>query len=93
MTFLGGLDYDRMHACINDCILFCGMHKKARHCPTCGEARYRMDVKSFDVPHKVLQHFSIMLARSYRGLSDRIFLDSYILVAHAQKATIMIRDF
>ena len=30
----GGLDYDRIHACVNDCILFCGTHKEARHCPT-----------------------------------------------------------
>ena len=42
VTSLGGLDYDRIHACVNDCILFRGMHKEARHCPTCGEARYTL---------------------------------------------------
>ena len=24
VTSLGGLDYDRIHACVNDCILFLG---------------------------------------------------------------------
>ena len=60
VTSLGGLDYDRIHACVNDCILFRGTHKEARQCPTCGEARYRTDVKSFDVPRKVLRHFPII---------------------------------
>ena len=60
VTSFGGLDYDHMHACINDCVLFRGMHKEAQHCPTCGEVRYRIDVKSFDVPCKVLQHFPII---------------------------------
>ena len=60
VTSLGGLDYDRIHACVNDCILFRGTHKEARYCPTCGEARYRTDVKSFDVPRKVLRHFPII---------------------------------
>ena len=60
MTSLRGLGYDHIHACTNDCILFRGMHKEARHCSTCGEARYRIDVKSYDVPCNVLWHFLII---------------------------------
>ena len=54
VTSLGGLNYDRIHACVNDYILFRGTHKEARHSLTCGEVSYRTYVKSFDVPRKVL---------------------------------------
>ena len=65
VTYLEGLDYDHIHACVNDCILFHGMRKEAQHCPTCGEARYKTNVKSFDVPRKVLRHFSIIPCIKY----------------------------
>ena len=60
VTSLGGLDYNRIHACVNDCILFRGIYKEARECPICNEARYRTDLKSLDVPRKVLRHFPII---------------------------------
>jgi hypothetical protein len=36
-----GLDYEKIHACVNDCVLFRGVHEKADKCPTCGESRWK----------------------------------------------------
>ena len=60
ITSLGGLDYHKIHACVNDCILFRGQHMELRECPICGESRYRHDVKGTDVPRKVLMHFPLI---------------------------------
>ena len=60
MTYFGGLDYKCIHACVNDCILFRGVHIDAQECPISGESRYRANLKTLDVPRKVLQHFPIV---------------------------------
>ena len=54
VTSLGGLDYKCIDACINDSIVFHGSHIDAQEGPICGESRYRADLKTLDVPRKVL---------------------------------------
>ena len=33
-----GLDYEMIHACHNDCILYWGKYEKINEFPTCGES-------------------------------------------------------
>ena len=35
-----GLDYVRIHACKNDCVLFWKEHEHREECPECKEPRY-----------------------------------------------------
>ncbi|KAL6211660.1 hypothetical protein ACLB2K_016883 [Fragaria x ananassa] len=36
------MDYEKIHACRNDCILYRGDYKNATTCPTCGILRYKL---------------------------------------------------
>ena len=36
-----GLDYIKIHACKNDCVLFFKKNAKLETCPICGESRWR----------------------------------------------------
>ena len=56
VTAMPGLDYNKIHACINDCILFRGEYQNLKECPKCGEGRYRSDVSGMAIPRKVLRH-------------------------------------
>nr|XP_043630239.1 uncharacterized protein LOC122601551 [Erigeron canadensis] len=55
--FLKGitLDYEKIHACENDCVLFWNEHKDISICPTCGTSRWKKNTK--DVPRKVMWYF------------------------------------
>ena len=37
-----GLDVQKIHACINDCILYRGDHEDKNECPVCGALRYKI---------------------------------------------------
>jgi hypothetical protein len=37
-----GLEVHKIHACINDCILYRGEHEKLNACPVCGALRYKI---------------------------------------------------
>ncbi|XP_076937171.1 uncharacterized protein LOC143604642 [Bidens hawaiensis] len=50
-----GLQYEKIHACENDCVLFWKEHKDSSHCPTCGASRWKNNTKN--VPSKVLWYF------------------------------------
>ncbi|XP_076954104.1 uncharacterized protein LOC143628377 [Bidens hawaiensis] len=50
-----GLQYEKIHACENDCILFWKEHKDASRCPTCGASRWKNNTEN--VPSKVLWYF------------------------------------
>jgi hypothetical protein len=68
-----GLDYQKIHACINDCVLFRKEYVDMDTCPTCGESRWKTtdssekEASSSDaalkkrVPHKFLRYFPITL--------------------------------
>ncbi|XP_023758264.1 uncharacterized protein LOC111906726 [Lactuca sativa] len=47
-----GLQYEKIHACENDCVLFWKEHKDASQCPTCGTSHWKKNTKN--VPSKVL---------------------------------------
>ena len=49
-----------IHACMNDCILFCGPYEDVTHYPICGESCHKKDVSGDEVPCKVLRHFPII---------------------------------
>ena len=55
-----GVDYVRIHACVNDCIIFWNEHGDLATCPRCGEARYKEGIQSNTVLRKVLRHFPII---------------------------------
>ncbi|XP_062100095.1 uncharacterized protein LOC133805968 [Humulus lupulus] len=53
-----GMEYEKIHACPNDCILYRNRFSDAESCPTCGESRWKKkrngeDVKE-GIPAKVL---------------------------------------
>ncbi|XP_062028678.1 uncharacterized protein LOC133744616 [Rosa rugosa] len=55
-----GMDYKKIHACPNDCILYRGQHADASSCPTCGESRWKLgkdNIEKQGVPGKVLWYF------------------------------------
>ncbi|RVW81554.1 hypothetical protein CK203_051852 [Vitis vinifera] len=56
-----GMEYEKIHACPNDCILFRNELKDASSCPTCGASRWKVNrrgsKKSKGVPAKVMWYF------------------------------------
>ena len=75
-----GLEVHKIHACINDCILYRGQHENLNACPVCGAFRYKIrrddpgDVEGDDrpkkrVPAKVMWHAPIIprLKRLFRN--------------------------
>lgn len=55
-----GMDYEKIHACPNDCILYRGKQAEAVVCPTCGASRWKVGKNKKiieDVPAKVLWYF------------------------------------
>jgi hypothetical protein len=74
-----GLDYIKIHACKNDCVLFFKENKMLETCPTCGESRWRVVDKTSDnevvdgatvkkrFPVKILRYFPLIprLQRMY----------------------------
>jgi hypothetical protein len=36
-----GLHYEKIHICVNDCVLFCGDYAELDKCPTCDESRWK----------------------------------------------------
>ena len=55
-----GMDYNCIHACPNDCVLFRGEFELLATCPKCGADRYRNDLQGQTVPQKVLRHFPLI---------------------------------
>lgn len=59
-----GSGYEKIHVCINDCILYRKNYKDAVKCPTCGESRWKVDDITQEVhekiPAKVLWYFPII---------------------------------
>lgn len=63
-----GLEYDTIHVCPNNCILFRGPHKDKLLCPNCHSMRMKKQGNSW-VPQKVLRHFPLVgrLTRMFRS--------------------------
>lgn len=62
-----GLDYEKIHACPNDCMLFWGNNEEAKLCDVCGASRWKVDenseqtnsFKGHQVPAKVFRYFPL----------------------------------
>ncbi|KAL0546349.1 hypothetical protein IC582_016257 [Cucumis melo] len=55
-----GLGYETIHACKYDCVLYWKEFADLQHCPTCGEARYKVNHNiGKKILHKVLRHFPL----------------------------------
>jgi len=52
------MNYEEVHACPNDCILYQKDYEHLEKCPVCGRSRYKTNDKSMA---KVLWYFSIIL--------------------------------
>ncbi|XP_061358749.1 uncharacterized protein LOC133302942 [Gastrolobium bilobum] len=52
-----GLDYEKIDACLNDCILYRGEHLQSKCCPSCGVSPYKDPNKK--LPQKVLRYFPL----------------------------------
>ena len=52
-----GLDYVKIDACLNDCILYRGDYLESTSCPTCTTSRYKDPNKKLS--HKVLRYFPL----------------------------------
>ncbi|XP_019255072.1 PREDICTED: uncharacterized protein LOC109233652 [Nicotiana attenuata] len=65
-----GLDYEKIDACPNDCMLFRNDHKDDEYCHVCGSSRYikypevdsdlEASKKGYRVPAKILRHFPLI---------------------------------
>ena len=53
-----GFDYNVIHACKNDCILFWRENEQLNECPICHESRWTSD--KANVPQKVVRHFPLI---------------------------------
>ena len=62
-----GLGYEKIHTCVNGCVLFRKSHASETECPKCKEPRYRRGLKSNSTPRKILRHFPVIprLLRMY----------------------------
>ena len=60
-----GMEYEKMHACPNDCILYRNELKNASSCPTCGTSRWKTNrtgtKKRKRVHVKVMWYFPLVL--------------------------------
>ncbi|CAL5419916.1 unnamed protein product [Camellia sinensis] len=57
-----GLDYQKIHVCKNDCVLFWKEYENEDECPTCKAPRYKVRKgkgKGKKIPHKVLRYFPL----------------------------------
>ncbi|GAU37278.1 hypothetical protein TSUD_160290 [Trifolium subterraneum] len=55
-----GLDYVKIDACANDCILYRGKdYENLNECPICGKSRWQENMKKNDVPDKIVRYFPI----------------------------------
>ncbi|XP_040361932.1 uncharacterized protein LOC121049286 [Rosa chinensis] len=55
-----GMEYHKIHACPNDCVLYRQQHADAIICPTCGASRWKLGkdkTEKVGIPAKVLWYF------------------------------------
>ncbi|KAL3688124.1 hypothetical protein R1sor_014433 [Riccia sorocarpa] len=54
-----GMDYEMIHACENDCILYRNEYNDSTSCPKCQTSRYRTDTQGKTIPRKVKSFTSL----------------------------------
>ncbi|CAN6710936.1 unnamed protein product [Malus baccata var. baccata] len=67
-----GLGYEKIHACINNCILFYKENKQLDKCPVCNEPRFKMTSQNrkTKIPQKVMRYLPLKprLQRLYMSM-------------------------
>lgn len=63
-----GMEYQVIHACPRDCMLFRGEYKDLDSCLECGTSRYKEDMVTSKVPQKAMRYFPLIprLLHTYR---------------------------
>ncbi|KAL3675626.1 hypothetical protein R1sor_025574 [Riccia sorocarpa] len=56
-----GMDYEMIHACENDCILYRGEYRDLMSCSICETSRYRADTQGETIPRKKVKNIDIYL--------------------------------
>ena len=56
-----GLDYEMIHECHSNCILYWEKYEKINECPTCGESRWKVDAHSKNVHTGVFNLLSVAM--------------------------------
>ena len=79
-----GLGYEKIHACPNDCTLYCGENERQTSCETCHQPRWRTSDKDptgekRKIAQKVLWYFPLKprlqrLFMSTKTASDALFI-------------------
>ena len=84
-----GLEYQKIHACVNDCVLFRGQYEEMNTCPTCKESRWKNSdseghadggdtgrVKKKLLPRKILRYFPLTprLQRLYMNETTSVYM-------------------
>ena len=81
-----GIEYEKIHACPSDCILYRNELKNASSCPTCGASRWKVNStrtrKRKGVPAKVMWYFPPILRFKRMFHSSNI---ARFLMWHAQE--------
>ena len=72
-----GMEYQSIHACPNDHIIYYGQYASETNCPQCQFSRYWPDQLTKKVPHKVLHYIPIIprLQRLFRCRNIAQFMD------------------
>lgn len=55
-----GMEYEIIHACPNDCILYQKEYKNCKECPECDTPRYKENMVSKKVPQKAMRYFPLI---------------------------------
>ncbi|XP_028956415.1 uncharacterized protein [Malus domestica] len=67
-----GLGYEKIHACVNNCILFYKENKQLDKCPICNEPRFKMTSQNrkTKIPQKVMRYLPLKprLQRLYMSM-------------------------
>ena len=76
-----GMEYEIIHACTNDCILYRNELKDVSSCPTCGTSRWKSNntrtKKKKGVPTKVMWYFPLI--PRFRKLFQSLKITKYLI--------------
>ena len=72
-----GMQYEVIHACPDDHVIYYNQHEFATECPKCHISRYQTDQVTKKVPHKVLHYIPIIpcLQRLFKCKNVTHFMD------------------
>jgi len=74
-----GMEYKKIHASPNDCILYRNEFEFLKNCPRCGLSRYKLKDKDEDSIQEMTKHGSPMKVK-YEHISWSVLLVIYILL-------------